>query len=209
MLRFSKKLSGEKRAPSCASTRAALRKPLLARFIPPSFPPPPSPSSRCSTRLRSALRAALGRTPKPRGRKEPSHGPKSSLRGGAGVGGVARGRKGALRAAPHGIFSPGSAAPSAAPAAPFAVGATAVGKRRSHGTAGHTDTRTGLPARGLERGQTPKTPKAAAAKTMRGGLGGASPLRSGVTSRELKRNSVRDAPAPPPPQLLFLSLFLF
>lgn len=93
MLRFSKKLSGEKRAPSCASTRAALRKPLLARFIPPSSQPPPSPSSRCSARLRSALRAALGRTPKPRGRKEPSHGPKSSLRGGAGVGGSRGGEK--------------------------------------------------------------------------------------------------------------------
>lgn len=173
----------------------------VPRFIPSSAPPP---SSRCSARLRSALRAALGRTPKPRGRKEPSHGPKSSLRGVAGVARVARERKGALRAAPRGIFSPGSAAPRAAPAAPFAVGATAVGKRRSHGTDGHTD---GAPRARAGARPNPKNPKGCrcqnnAGRAWRCFFSTERCYEPGIEAELCSRCSR-------PPQLLFLSLFLF
>lgn len=195
MLRFSKKLSGEKRAPSCTPTRAALRKPLLAAaFLALSPAQPPRPP-RVALRGCGALCAQRSVAPpnlegarsRPTARKVPCAG----LRGSRGSRGSGKGRC----AQPPTVFSVRGAQHREPPPLRHLPS----GRRRWENAVptGRTDTRTGLPARGLERGQTPKTPKAAAAKTMRAGLGGASSLRSGVTSRELRRNYVRDAPDPP------------
>lgn len=204
MLRFSKKLSGEKRAPSCTPTLAALRKPLLAAaFLALSPAQPPRPP-RVALRGCGALCAQRSVAPpnlegarsRPTARKVPCAG----LRGSRGSRGSGKGRC----AQPPTVFSVRGAQHREPPPLRHLPS----GRRRWENAVptGRTDTRTGLPARAGAR-PNPKNPKGCrcqnnAGRAWRCFFSTERCYEPGIEAELCSRCSR-------PRQLLFLSLFLF